>query len=159
RIGVGRDNTKFLQRVQRDPQHAVKRLAGLLIVDVYAVKCDVGLVGLTAIDRAVAVIGRAARSVSHTNKGDARLRSQQGHDIAPFEWQLDDLPRSEVVTYGSVGSVDLCLATLDRHRLTHRAYLLEPDVEGYRGSDQNLHVFLHDSGEAVRFGANTVGSR
>ena len=67
-------------------------ISGLRVVDVDAVKGDVGLVG--ARSRHIAFAGRAG------------LQAQQVHQVAGFQWKLRDLLGNEIVPEGCVLGID-----------------------------------------------------
>src|SRR5262249_43870238 len=130
-IRVGSDNAELLDRIEGHPKDGLERLSALLIVHINAIKRDVCLVGLAAIDRAIAKVGRVALGIHVPNEGDARLKAEQAGDVSSFERQLCDLLGCEGIADCRILLVKLHFSSGYSHGFADRADLkLHAEVSG-----------------------------
>ena len=131
RAGICGDGAEFLDRIERHPQNAAEGAAVLLVVDVYAVERNVGLIGFSAVHRAAAVIVESA-GIRFSQEDDARLQRKQAHHIACLEWQLRDDITADSIAERGVGGVHLHGFRGHRNDLGDGAQLFKRYVDGRR---------------------------
>ena len=78
-----------------------------MLVDVGAVEGDVRLVGASAVDGAVAVVGDAGGAVGDAEEGDTGLEAEQVGDVARERRQFHDRVGRNDVTERSIDGVEL----------------------------------------------------
>ncbi len=138
-VGVGGGNAEFLYGIERYAQGAIEGLTGLLVVDVYAVEGDVGLVATTAVDNATTVgcfAGAAIHGVVVTDIGDAGLQREDAVRATAFKGKLGNGLGAEGVSYSCVYRVELDAFGGDFNGLGDGADCFKSQIDGGGSVDQ-----------------------
>ena len=156
-VGVGRGDAELIDRLTCGAQGTVEGIAEDLIVVVYAVQGEVGLVLARAVDDACpCVLVEAAALGSTVERKYARLQGKEVGDVVGQVGQVLHLRTVEGLAQRGVRAIDRCQRAFDVDDLTRPG--TEPEAEFERCGDEQLDLLV-DLIEARRGDLDRVAAR